>query len=340
MATVNKALENLTDDEIESVSEYYLKGWRDIPQKYGFRLTGLNHKRRDKGMVELTKTMSDEYRLNYVRSNYSDDMIQSEIRQYFAQHTMSDARYNSGIELFGLRFGPEYARLFKELLGNKLYRQLSEECRVQKLTETQTLRYGGVGFGGKMTKRKAQETVSQTKRQFLVSAVKELTEHHCILQSFANSSIFEVFVYAELLKHFSEDDILIDYGVHPYDARYPFVCDFYIKSLDLFIELNVHFTHGSHWYDDQNKLDVHRRQQIEQTDRKRNRKFLDTWCFRDVGKRNKAKSENLNYLAFWDGTVRHQGNVLIPNLADFYTWIDDYKCDFKMFIKEHPENTY
>ena len=26
--------------------------------------------------------------------------------------------------------------------------------------------------------------------------------------------------------------------------RYPFACDFYISSLDLFIECNYHWTHG------------------------------------------------------------------------------------------------
>lgn len=35
---------------------------------------------------------------------------------------------------------------------------------------------------------------------------------------------------------------------------YPYACDFYIKDLDMYVELNCHWTHGSHPYDD---TDVH-----------------------------------------------------------------------------------
>ena len=33
------------------------------------------------------------------------------------------------------------------------------------------------------------------------------------------------------------------------DDRYPFACDFYIPSLDLFIECNYHWTHGGKPYE-------------------------------------------------------------------------------------------
>ena len=42
-------------------------------------------------------------------------------------------------------------------------------------------------------------------------------------------------VYEKLLTHFSKEDIIPQY----FDGeRYPFKCDFYIKSVDLFIEVN------------------------------------------------------------------------------------------------------
>ena len=40
------------------------------------------------------------------------------------------------------------------------------------------------------------------------------------------------------------------------DNRYPFLCDFYIEKLDLFIEYNGHWTHGSHPFDINNKNDI------------------------------------------------------------------------------------
>ena len=47
--------------------------------------------------------------------------------------------------------------------------------------------------------------------------------------------------YIMLYKKFGYDDIKRQYGE---DMRYPFQCDFYVKSLDLFIEYNGHWTHG------------------------------------------------------------------------------------------------
>jgi len=36
------------------------------------------------------------------------------------------------------------------------------------------------------------------------------------------------------------------------DSRYPYYCDFYIVEDDLFIELNLHWTHGGMPFDETN----------------------------------------------------------------------------------------
>ena len=50
-----------------------------------------------------------------------------------------------------------------------------------------------------------------------------------------NTSSYEDVFYSKLLLIFDSEDIIRQY----YDDRYPFNCDFYIKSKDLFIELNL-----------------------------------------------------------------------------------------------------
>lgn len=40
------------------------------------------------------------------------------------------------------------------------------------------------------------------------------------------------------------------------DDRYPFRCDAYVAPLDLFIELNYHWTHGPHIFSEYNPADV------------------------------------------------------------------------------------
>lgn len=50
-----------------------------------------------------------------------------------------------------------------------------------------------------------------------------------------NSSSYEENFYSNLLTIFENSDVVRQYK----DERYPFACDFYIKPLDLFIELNI-----------------------------------------------------------------------------------------------------
>ena len=51
---------------------------------------------------------------------------------------------------------------------------------------------------------------------------------------------------------FGEENVKKQYNK---DQRYPFLCDFYIKSKDLFVEYNGHWTHGKHPFDMNNMSD-------------------------------------------------------------------------------------
>ena len=59
-------------------------------------------------------------------------------------------------------------------------------------------------------------------------------------------------VYDFLTSKFGKEDIERQYRSN----SYPFSCDFYIKSLDLYIECNFGWTHGKHWFDSNNKDDI------------------------------------------------------------------------------------
>lgn len=62
-----------------------------------------------------------------------------------------------------------------------------------------------------------------------------------------NTSKPEINFYNFLLKIYNKNDIKRQYQ----EERYPFMCDFYIESEDLFIELNLHWTHGKHPYNEE-----------------------------------------------------------------------------------------
>jgi hypothetical protein len=80
---------------------------------------------------------------------------------------------------------------------------------------------------------------------------------------------------------------------------YPFICDFYIPSLDLYIECNYHWTHGSHPYDKNNKEDQILLEKWKTKNTKYYNAAIHTWTIRDVNKRNIAKQNNLNYKEFY-----------------------------------------
>ena len=76
---------------------------------------------------------------------------------------------------------------------------------------------------------------------------------------------------------------------------YPFNCDFYIPSLDLYIECQYYPTHGNHPFNPNNKDDI---KYIKYLD---NSKFgSNIWIINDPMKRNTAKQNNLNYLEFFN----------------------------------------
>lgn len=327
MPTVNKELQELSLDEINKVSKRFLMGWHDPKcDGHNFRIKGLNRYREKYGLPLLTKEWSQTYRIDYIKSHYSDIEIEDTIRQYCLNHNMNDVRW-SGIELLDCRFGREYAKLFKELLGSTKWRKISEKARVEKFVSTQTKKYGGVGVGGKSTYNKMINTKIDKNR---------------MLKKF--ESIGEEVVYDLLVDKFGVDDVIYQYGIHPHDVRYPYSCDFYIKSLDLFIELNTHYSHSDHWFDKNNHDDVLKIRQWK-SNGKKYYKAIRQWTQIDVEKRMSAKINHLNYLVFWDGRHRRNKNHkyiynYMPVLEDFKKWYYDYDCDIVAFLKDNPSNTY
>jgi hypothetical protein len=108
-----------------------------------------------------------------------------------------------------------------------------------------------------------------------------------------NTSKSEEKYYVELCQKYNKSDIYRNYKCE----RYPFYCDFYIPSEDLFIELNAHWTHGGKPYDPKDK--ECQEQLAKWKEKAKTSKFYEnaikTWTERDVKKLQTAKENNLNY---------------------------------------------
>lgn len=113
-----------------------------------------------------------------------------------------------------------------------------------------------------------------------------------------NKSKIEDEIYEILISKYGTDDIKRQYT----DERYPFECDFYITSLDIFIEFNGIWTHGPHAYCKDSINDIN--QLNTWNEKAKTSKFYQNavynWTIRDVKKRNIAHENNLKFYEFWN----------------------------------------
>ena len=124
-----------------------------------------------------------------------------------------------------------------------------------------------------------------------------------------NSSKIEHLFLQYLQNRFGNDDVLSQYK----SIEYPYNCDFYIKSIHLYIEIQGYWTHGNHPYDEQNECD---RNTLNKWKNKGSKKYLEaiqTWTIRDVEKRNVAKDNKLNYLEIFSTNL----DVCIQQLNNY-----------------------
>ena len=107
------------------------------------------------------------------------------------------------------------------------------------------------------------------------------------------------------------------------DARYPYECDFYIPSKDLFIECNYHYTHGPHPFNCNDKDDIalleyirSKQGYLENGSKNSYYVYEDVWTRRDVEKLACAKLNNLNYIYAY-------------NLDEFISKIEEINYEIK-----------
>ena len=99
----------------------------------------------------------------------------------------------------------------------------------------------------------------------------------------------------QLLKEKFED-VICQYK----SEKYPFNCDFYIPSRDLYIEFQGHWTHGNHPFSESvEDLETLNKWKIRSSNSNAYLHGIDVWTKRDPLKRKIAKENNLNWLEFF-----------------------------------------
>lgn len=160
------------------------------------------------------------------------------------------------------------------------------ECIQEKIKNTNIKRYGQNSWAQTKKGRKflsnlissneVQEKINNTKRK----------------NNSFNKSTPEDESYELLKEKFNE--VIRQY----HSVEYPYNCDFYIPSIDTYIECNYFWTHGFRPYigteEDLNKIKYWKNKHTKFYDN-----AIKTWTYYDLNKRNIAKENKLNWFEFF-----------------------------------------
>ena len=244
---------------------------------------------------KIRQTQFDKYG-NYafaVKEKYEKTMLE----KYGVRHNWKskDPKLNgweTRIDKFGSKenfysYAQEKGRETRKLLyGNEFY------SNTEKAQETMLEKYGVPFYTMTEDFQKKSHTI-QTRQK----AIDTKRKNHTF-----NTSTEENITYTYLCEQCGEENVFREYQDERYanSSGYKFKCDFYIKPLDLFIELNLFPTHGLHPFDANNKDDIESLNILVNNPTKWNKCVIDVWTRRDVEKLNIAKENHLNYLVIYD----------------------------------------
>lgn len=118
------------------------------------------------------------------------------------------------------------------------------------------------------------------------------------------------------------NDLGIEYKYNYKSEKYPYKCDFYIPSKDLYIELNLFWTHGEHFYtkDDNSTIELWKSYKNDYYDA-----AIKIWTETDIAKRDCAIKNNLNYVVLWNDNQIEQFWNDFNSGKEFISFID-YNC--------------
>ena len=162
-----------------------------------------------------------------------------------------------------------------------------DEKAKEKLKQTSLAKYGTENpWQAKEVKQKCYET------RFKKYGDKHYTNREKAFETTKKNGMYRTKLedrYLDRLKKVYPDIIQ-----HYTSEKYPFECDFYIPSKDLYIELNVFYLHGGHFFDENNPEDINKLNDWKSRD-------IDTtvWTVKDLIKRDFAIRNKLNYLVLW-----------------------------------------
>ena len=239
---------------------------------------------------------------------------------------------------YGVYFTAHSKEIFNKGVETKIEKYGSIN-HIDKIKQTNLEKYGSVSpFGNKVVRNKSQNTFikkygsktfvesdkfknvclekygveNPSYSQKLLEKIKQTNLKKYGETSYTKTKEFQNKSYQTKKKNNSlgkskEEDkiyelLLIKFPntIHHYKSdKYPFPCDFYIPSEDLYIEYQGFWMHGKEPYTGLKE----QKEKVKLWESKNTIQYIraiDTWTQRDVLKRNTAKKNNLNWIEFFN----------------------------------------
>lgn len=216
------------------------------------------------------------YKVEFVKSNYSHDEIVAVLNEYAAgidAATVHDRLGLAGVNIIKLNV------LFKGLGLSDEFKDADKKHRKGIMKQGMLDKYG---VDNPFKLDSFQQIAAETRKE------KSSKQKH--KNGMFNSSNIE-----ECIKAFD-----IFKSQYNKDVRYPYLCDFYDKDKDLFIEVNASWTHNFHWYDVDSDAAIVNSWKKKSDDSQYYASALKIFTKSDVEKRECARKNNLNYVTLWD----------------------------------------
>lgn len=281
---------------------------KEIKIKSNLEKYGVEHTSQLKDVTDKrTKSRADH--VNKIQQHVRESLY----KKYGAYDVMHIPHILQKIKDTNLKkFGVEFPLQQLKKENSEIYQKISQTC-INKF-----------GVDSPLKNKEVREKIKQTNIQkYGVDNPlknKEIWKKSQDNRQISSKSKLENNFLNYLKLKYESDDIITQYK----SKEYPYYCDFYIKSINLYIEIQGHWTHNDHPFDINNLNDqlIMNKWRTKSLSDKYYKNALNTWTIKDVEKRNTAIQNNLNYLEIFGKT-------------DLNKYIDI----FENYIKNKENNT-
>lgn len=197
------------------------------------------------------------------------------------------------------RYGQTHHNKVKEI-SNKISKKKKSKETQKKYENTMMERYGVTNCNlSPIIREKYTNTL--LKNYGVENPLKNKDIYNKHIQTMKQNNSFiksknEEELYQELCEEYGAENVIRQYRD---EERYPFDCDFYVKSKDLFIEVNIHPSHGTHPFNPENEDDIVLLEKLKNENTEWSNMIIDVWSVRDYKKQQIAKENNLNYITIY-----------------------------------------